>query len=267
MKELTFEEIKEIELNILINFDDFCKKNNLEYFLSFGTLLGAIRHNGFIPWDDDIDVCMKREDYNKLIELAHKDRCISGSININLPLDKNYLYPIIKLTDDSTLAIQELISKKHQTGVWIDIFPLDYLPDDEKQYNNLKKKSMFYRRLWSVSYISQSESKIKFYIKKIYNMVANIFHINSHFWVKKMLKLPYTYKGKRMGTYVMGLCHGNTLQSSFLEETTLHTFEKHQFVIPQKYQDVLKCNYGEDYMQLPPLDKRINHSIRAYKKE
>ena len=100
MKELSSKDVKKVELDILINFDRFCKKNKLRYYLAGGTLLGAIRHKGFIPWDDDIDVCMPRPDFEKLIKIfpdKYENKYILKSIKRD-----NFLYPFAKIINNKT---------------------------------------------------------------------------------------------------------------------------------------------------------------------
>nr|MCR5207201.1 LicD family protein [Eubacterium sp.] len=122
MKELSLEEVKKTELEILIRFDEICKNNNIEYSLAYGTMLGAVRHNGFIPWDDDIDVFVKRSDYEKLLGLRYDD----GRFEIKSHrYSNNYYYPFAKMIDKNTdLDVSWRLDK--DMGVFIDIFPLDY---------------------------------------------------------------------------------------------------------------------------------------------
>ena len=131
MKEISFEESKKLELDILLAVADFCNKNNLTYFLAYGTLIGAIRHKGFIPWDDDIDIQMPREDYNKFIETFSHERY--KTIAPGTPLSK---HSFVKVIDTETVKIEAHKKyKKGFLGVDIDIFPLDGTPSDENEYN------------------------------------------------------------------------------------------------------------------------------------
>ena len=122
MKELSLKEIKEIEFELLKKFDSFCKENNVRYFLSNGTLLGAVKYKGFIPWDDDIDVLVPREDYDSLIELFHDD----GRYKL-FAFERNaeYRYPFAKFCDMRTRKAEGNIDNGVALGVDIDIFPLD----------------------------------------------------------------------------------------------------------------------------------------------
>lgn len=121
-KELTLDEMKAVELGILKKFDSICKENGLEYSLAYGTMLGAIRHKGFIPWDDDIDVFMKREDYEKLLKLKYDD----GDFEIkSYRYSKNYYFLYSKMVDKRTYICEDWRAEKDM-GLFVDIFPLDY---------------------------------------------------------------------------------------------------------------------------------------------
>ena len=118
LKLLDIDEIKNIEIEILKTFADFCKQNNLRYYLAYGTLIGAVRHKGFIPWDDDIDLEMPREDYNKMIELLKpKNNLITATIELKTPYSKNYQYQFCKVIDNSTF-VQEKTMKKKEVSIF-----------------------------------------------------------------------------------------------------------------------------------------------------
>lgn len=137
-KKLSSEEIKQIELNLLLKLDEICKKYKLRYYLCGGTLLGAVRHKGFIPWDDDIDVLMPREDFEKLLRLEKAETRYGGK-DCFLK-SGNSIYPFIKLINTNTVLKEKYLSEEFTTGIWIDIFPLDGMPDDEKlSQRNLRK--------------------------------------------------------------------------------------------------------------------------------
>ena len=127
MKELTLPELKEIEFDILKVFDAFCKEHNIKYFLAYGTLLGAIRYKKFIPWDDDVDVLVPREDYDRILTLFQDD----DRYNL-FAYEKNqdYRFPFAKLCDMTTRKVEFNLDNGVELGVDMDIFPLDYWDND-----------------------------------------------------------------------------------------------------------------------------------------
>jgi len=118
----SMEEIKKIELGGLITFHNFCMAHDLKYSIAAGTMLGAVRHRGFIPWDDDIDVFMVRKEYDKFLSLMRHGNKLD---NADWVLEEGMVYPFVKLVHKNTIAYQPNIRKEYATGVWIDVFPLD----------------------------------------------------------------------------------------------------------------------------------------------
>ena len=123
--QITSLELRRIQLDLLIAFDKFCAANELHYSLDYGTLLGAVRHQGFIPWDDDIDISMPRPDYDRFLSLTKNGLGIyevrSGEYT------PGYFYPIAKMIDPRTILVEHTIGDAHIMGVYLDIFPLDGL--------------------------------------------------------------------------------------------------------------------------------------------
>lgn len=130
MKEINTEDLKRIQIQILLHIDVFCTKHELRYFISGGTLIGAIRHKGFIPWDDDIDIMMLREDYEKFIVLYSQEDKSPYHLYSHNQLH-SYPYPFAKM-DDSRTILKEDINEAMVFGVNIDIFPIDIAPRSEK---------------------------------------------------------------------------------------------------------------------------------------
>ncbi|MFR5682857.1 MAG: phosphorylcholine transferase LicD [Clostridia bacterium] len=130
---MSLEEIKSIQLDILSQVANYCDRNGLRYFLAYGTLLGAVRHKGYIPWDDDIDIMMPRPDYMQFINSFNNEKC---ALRVGSHyLDKNYPYVIAKVYDTSTLC-KENIDVEYSIGINIDVFPIDGLPETERSFRN-----------------------------------------------------------------------------------------------------------------------------------
>lgn len=263
MRYLSLDEIKEIELNILVKFDEFCKKENLYYILAGGTLLGAIRHKGFIPWDDDIDVIMPRDDYNRFLKLIEEGKTLE-SLDLLQPGDKGYFYPFVKLCDNRTVALMEDNTSQH--GIWIDIFPADELPADDTELKKLFKKARFWRAVViSMTTRLCGEPNIKKKIAKALLMIfANV--IGKKSVVKKASSISQSYNGTNceyLGCVVWGYGPGERMRKDEFFSKCKVEFEKHFFNGPYCWHKYLTGLYG-DYMQLPPIEKRQTHNMDAY---
>ena len=250
---ITAEEHKQIQLEILLYFDKFCKDHNLRYYLSDGTLLGAIRHKGFIPWDDDIDVEMPRPDWLKLKELFKNQ----GHYKLCAPCEKVSHYNFIKIYDDRTIKIEDLI--KYETdylGVDIDVFSVDGAPDDEQTFIKLRKKihTMFAKSTFVKCGPSGSYKwKARYYLTKLTTG-------NPDKMMDKALKLAQTYDFDnsnyiaRYNRYSMGY----RVPKSCYEKAVDKEFEGYLLPVPVGYDGVLTAAFG-DYMKLPPEEKRVIH--------
>ncbi len=260
MRELSFREVQLTELEILLFFDKLCKQHNLKYYLTGGTLLGAIRHKGFIPWDDDIDVCMPREEYEKLLNI---------DLNSTRYVLQNYRLGNLKR------AISKIVDvKTHTTGfleedvhLWIDIFPIDGLPEDEETVKRIYKKAFFYRKLLYVcgAKLGAGRSALKKYLLYVLKPVANFF------WgvdkcVKEINKISreFSYEdAKYVGDIAGGIYGtGECLPKEGFEKSINVEFEKHLFPIYSCWETYLTGCHG-DYMQLPPVEKRKKHIRRV----
>ena len=138
-KNINLEELKKIQFDILKKVAAFCEKNKIKYYLGYGTLLGAVRHKGYIPWDDDIDIIMPRPDYLRFIEIFNKSTPSPELKVLSHYIDKNHPYPFIKLINTKTKQVSHS-SIKYDMGVCIDIFPLDGLPKSIHKSNFLYAK-------------------------------------------------------------------------------------------------------------------------------
>lgn len=128
---LSEQEIKKVELDALLYIRKICQQYHLRYYLAWGTLLGAVRHKGFIPWDDDIDIMMPRSDYERLLELVPSLRHSYYKILSN-PKNEDYYYTHAKMIDTRTLCVENDLQTIQNMGIWVDIFPLDGMPDKFK---------------------------------------------------------------------------------------------------------------------------------------
>ena len=266
MKELTLQELKEIEFEILKMFDAFCKENNIKYYLSHGTLLGAIRYKKFIPWDDDVDLLIPREDYNRMLSLfKDSDRYRLFAFEKN----PEYRYPIAKLCDMTTRKDESGYNNGVELGVDIDLFPLDAWDDDlEKAKKEVKyiQKNMFYLGLSKLNE-PDSINPFKRFLKGIMMTFCKMF--GSKHFIKKILKK--SYKEDQQGNKYLGCkawcVYGERgiIPAEVFTETIDIEFEGEKFPAPKDYDTYLTYLYG-DYLPEPPKEKqKTHHGFKAYR--
>ena len=256
MKEITsLEEMRCIELEIMKKVHQFCTDNNLQYFLSYGTLIGAIRHNGFIPWDDDIDILMPRPEYEKFCKLF----CQFGK-DVNLAIVNDSTVPQFKgafsKVIDTRTSLEELSFKDSDPiGVFIDVFPLDGVAAN----SFIRRVHYFICKFFCLCLVLKKERKwrkniVKVMLKCMLSLVSYDFIIKM---LKKLIKLK-DYEDSEYVTCFVDPYHAVYKKSDFSPE--LHQFEDSEFRIPSGYDAILRGSYG-DYMTLPPIEKRIPHHI------
>ncbi len=258
MKQLTEQERKEIIINILVELDEFCKTNKIKYFLTGGTLLGAIRHKGFIPWDDDADIAMLREDYERFTSIFNSNYI--GNIKwIDTYNTKKYYLPHGKLIDTRTYLMEDY-RFACGIGVYVDVFPIDNVGDDKEIAEKESSQRTLVEQLFPRKF--EKVSKNNSIKRNLAILAASLLPNNGHYIAKKREeRIRKISKGKN-GKYVANLyrSYGTnkiTLKSNF-ENVKKAEFEGHMFNIPTGYDNYLQDLYG-DYMQLPPPEERITH--------
>lgn len=262
MQPVTQQEMRDMQLQILETIDLFCKERGIPYFLTHGTLIGAIRHNGYIPWDDDIDIAMPREGYEEFLQSFSHD-----TINIySLKTSDNCRYPYAKAYDTHTSVFEGAFQKHSEYGVNIDIFPYDYLPESSKQRKKLLNTTHFWQlvlktKLSRISRIMTLKQNVVIFIGKIL-----LFPIQATTLAKRISALAKTMgeKTSRMGCLVWGYGERESEQASVLLSTQPWQFEGRSFRVPLGYDALLTSMYGP-YMELPPVEKQItHHDFKAY---
>lgn len=266
--EKVLKKLQKIELNILKEFDKICKENNLEYFLAGGSAIGVVRHKGFIPWDDDIDVAMLRKDYDKFLEIASEKYSDKYTIVNN---DTNPKFPLmntrwgLKGTEYKTEDLKDIPG---EFGIFLDIFPQDNMPDDEKKFKKQGTLAWFYGKLLVLSgvkkpvlYYSGIKAKISYIVFYIAHYILKIFHLTSRHFYKKALKYSTMYNDietERFGYMFDPSRFTSVLYKKDVFPLKTMKFENFDAKVPKKVERYLERRYG-DYMSLPPEDKRHTH--------
>lgn len=278
MLELQSSQIKEISIDGLAYFDSICKANNLKYYLAFGSLLGAVRHRGFIPWDDDIDLLMPRSDYDRFIKLSSKIEAPEWEI-LSYVNNEGYQFIWTKLCNKRTELFPSRFSSGLTYGISLDIFPLDYIQSDnledavsqKNQYRNrfkeIKRKNKPQNTLDQglVSDIKRIYKKLNFEFKRVtgsYSLVADYMELEK--------EISKTKDGKFVAWMFDGVYDApRTLWEkkyfwNSKKECNYLDFEGIKVPVPIGYHDVLTTTYG-NYMVLPPKEKQVtHHTYKAY---
>jgi len=251
MKKEELKKLKEEELKILDYFVEFCNKHKLNYQLTYGTLLGAIRHKGFIPWDDDIDVHMTPKDYLKFLELI-KEEVNPEFIVQNIDTEKYYHTFFTKIRKNNTCMVEkEWQYIKIHKGINIDIMPLIPFPDNPK----LRKKTMLKLKI-SGLLLSKNNKTKSIRNKIIFGLLRLIPRKITNKWVSNIITNLLNYDGE-YSEYKLEI-NDKPIKVDWVKKSTLVPFEDREYKIPSKYDEILTYMYG-DYMTPPPKKDRTGH--------
>lgn len=253
---LDINQIHSIQNGMLLLFDEFCNKYNLQYALWAGTLLGAERHHGHIPWDDDVDIIMKRNDYNRMIQLFEKESIESVELYLYTKT-KSYNYPFAKLVDKNTYAFERGLMDQN-LGIFIDVFPIDYNPENIIG----KGKAFLCRGLFYIQYIGLKTDKVEGGREIIAKLISFLLHPKV---ISRLIDLISRFGTQCKFGKISILSHSDFAQLFFGENEIFPVrrieFEKLQLCVPNDTKSCLTKLYG-DYMVLPPVEERVNkHGI------
>ena len=252
-------EIQQMELGIMEYIHEVCQKIGVKYFLAYGSLIGAVRHKGFIPWDDDMDICMLREDYEKLQDylITNPDeRYEVMSYKNNL----NYVYPFMKVQDNQTYLLEEDVRIDSNMGIYVDIFPVDGYEDDsvfkDKMTRLIKKRQL---SCYTFKGITNTKSLLNSLIR--YISVIIFYFTNTNKYIRGIDELAQSRKvdDYELVDYLIYKDMNKPVwKREWLKQTITGVFEGKEFMIPKNYHEILTSDYG-DYTQLPPVELRFSH--------
>lgn len=262
MTDFELRKLQLVQKEILDEVVRICDNNNIKYYLSFGTLLGAVRHKGFIPWDDDLDISMPREDYDKFCKIAKENLSEKYSF-IDYNIEKYYGLCFAKVIKNNTTLLENNANPKVKNGIYIDIFPIDKVGKNV----NLYSEDLFkYKRLL----LAKCKYNVATNVKS--NFIYKILWLQSLFYSKKKIINNIEKLIKNISEGQCNYCYeitGSAVKkkikkynclSNFVESIDIE-FEGDLYKAPKNYNEILKVEYG-DYMKLPPIEERENrHNI------
>lgn len=262
-KDGELEKVQVIELGILKEFSRICSKYKLEWIAIGGTALGAVRHSGFIPWDDDIDVAMRRNDYEKFIHIAPGELSKQYFLQ-NFVTEPNCNNYFTKIRKNGTLFVEECgRSMKAHQGIFIDIFPLDNLPKDNRKLKKLRFNLFFWYQLYMSKTVIAPASQLAYWKKIAATFCRTVLHFALIIVPKKALfqkvdQLFQKYNDKEADMIGFVYLPGMSLKLSEFYPIRKMRFADMEIAMPNDYDAYLRRDYG-DYMTLPKEANRINH--------
>ena len=277
MKELSLKEMQQVLLGMMSKIHVFCIRNDIRYSLAYGTLLGAVRHKGFIPWDDDIDIFMPRPDYERFLKTFKPENGITL-----IPPGKSSYIAIARICDIEQTIFSSILPwhaaiKGQETGLWIDVFPIDGAEDDRNLFReralkiaDLRKKQLCARRaIPSVLSSGSLKQAVKQLLRKIRYFNLDIHKINEQI-LSTALDVPY-----ESCNHCSQIPCTDTLDKQYFEKKVFEEyidleFEGRQFKALKEWDTFLSTMYGKNYMQPPPPKDREQHTLdcnRFYWKE
>ena len=251
-------EMRKIQMDILLFIHQFCIDNHIQYSLAWGTMLGAIRHKGYIPWDDDIDIMMTRPEYDRFCKLFHDDRSIYKLHDVHT--DKKWIYPFAKISDERTIRVEK--NALDEIGINIDVFPIDFYADSYEDAMIALKRMKFWKKIYVAKILRSytGMSLLKNIIYHLYKIPCSLIPLK--YVLKKFDEIScVTAKNKTAYCGFLVEADGSTiLESKLFDNFTDYQFENYVFKGIEDYDYYLKATYG-DYMTPPPMGQREVHEV------
>ncbi|MGI6007476.1 MAG: LicD family protein [Ruminococcus sp.] len=261
--------LQETELSVLKDFDRFCRERNIEYFGCGGTLLGAVRHRGFIPWDDDLDVGMTREHYDRFLKAAREDR--EGEYTIlNAETEESFPVMITKWYRKGTVfRDDDAVVCGYRCGIGVDIFCFDNVADDRKKLRRQAAKAWCFGKLLILRQISRPtiyaggwKGQAAAAAAGCVSRILKVLGISSGYLYRQAKEAALRYRDQK--TERVAFLFDPTPYTSMLRRSDIYptrelSFEGIKLKFPHRPRVYLRTRYGKDYMKLPPKEKRHNH--------
>jgi lipopolysaccharide cholinephosphotransferase len=257
MRILTIKEVQAMQLELMKKLHAYLEEKKIPYYMIAGSVLGAVRHGGFIPWDDDIDIGMLRPEYEKFLSVC---RDFDGAYDIVNYRNRRYcdtcltrIYFPGTMIDNKSIANTKLDKR-----LYFDIFPLDKAPDDEKERNELERKILKKKKqIYFTDARNYNDTGYVLFLKKLRSLLLAPRRENL---LSECDKLMQSY-GSRQTKYICSMCSQYSFQKQAMPKEyygtpTLHRFEDAEFYVPEQTDAYLKHLYGADYMEIPPESKR-----------
>lgn len=258
MRNITIDELKQIQLDIMQTVHEYCLEHDLHYSLAYGTLIGAIRHKGFIPWDDDIDIMMQRKDYEHLVKgFSHPYYRLH-----DFSIDKEYVHPYAKVEDSRTMLIENTNAKN--IGINIDVFPVDNLFDTPEQCFTFLSEIRHIKKLFRMKLLRPSKKNVWWKRLAIRLSKVLVSNLTLRDITQKQIERVATLDNDDS-------CYVSIVNCNDCSDVYLHSFwrrelfdeyitipfEDRHFQIISGYDEQLRQLFG-DYMTLPPIEKRVS---------
>lgn len=260
LKKMTFQEQRQCLVDMVEYVDQVCQKNDIKYSMMFGTLLGAVRHQGFIPWDDDIDLAVLRDDYNKMKKILNESKDKRYIFLDNLD-DQKYVSPWAKIIDTKTYILENGQRQSDNYGMFIDIFPYDKHPKSLNFIDYLEKKITY--MLLNNFRQPKSKQNNRNLLKIIRNQFANFLGKNRVVKIYDYLNCRNNKNGSNLVASVNVKDYNKTLEIDEFSNLIRMKFETIELNGFKNYDKILTDYFG-DYMTLPPENERVTHGIDAY---
>lgn len=258
MRNITIDELKQIQLDIMQAVHEYCLEHDLHYSLAYGTLIGAIRHKGFIPWDDDIDIMMPRKDYEHLVKgFSHPYYRLH-----DFSIDKEYVHPYAKVEDSRTMLIENTNAKN--IGINIDVFPVDNLFDTPEQCFTFLSEIRHIKKLFRMKLLRPSKKNVWWKRLAIRFSKVLVSNLSLRDITQKQIERVATLDND--DSLYVSIVNCNDCSDVYLhsfwrrelfDEYITIPFEDRHFQIISGYDEQLKQLFG-DYMTLPPIEKRVS---------